>query len=45
MGFPGVITIRTDVLMDFCYDVGSSFASQDFDRIIYVNGHGSNQML
>jgi creatinine amidohydrolase len=45
MGFPGTVSIRMDVFTDFCYDVGTSFARQGFDRIIYVNGHGSNQML
>lgn len=45
MGFPGTITIREQVFMDFCYDVGESFVRQGFDRIMYVNGHGSNQML
>src|SRR5579862_2750264 len=45
MGFPGTISIRMEVFMDFCYDVGNSFMRQGFDRVIYVNGHGSNQML
>lgn len=45
MGFPGTINIREQVFMDFCYDVGHSFVRQGFDRIMYVNGHGSNQML
>jgi creatinine amidohydrolase len=45
MGFPGTISIREEVFMDFCYDVGRSFVRQGFDRLLYVNGHGSNQML
>jgi NAD(P)-dependent dehydrogenase (short-subunit alcohol dehydrogenase family) len=45
MGFPGTINVREEVFMDFCYDVGHSFVRQGFDRIMYVNGHGSNQML
>ena len=45
MGFPGTINIRENVFIDFCYDVGHSFVRQGFDRIIFVNGHGSNQML
>jgi creatinine amidohydrolase len=45
MGFPGTINIREEVMMDFCYDVGHSLVRQGFDRIMYVNGHGSNQML
>src|SRR6476620_8037827 len=45
MGFPGTISIRENVFLDFCYDVAHSFTRQGFDRIIFVNGHGSNQML
>src|SRR5438874_1911304 len=45
MGFPGTITIRETVFIDFCYDVAHSFVRQGFDRIVFVNGHGSNQML
>jgi creatinine amidohydrolase len=45
MGFPGTISIREYVFIDFCYDVAHSFVRQGFDRIVYVNGHGSNQML
>lgn len=45
MGFPGTISIRETVFLDFCYDVAYSFVRQGFDRIIFVNGHGSNQML
>jgi creatinine amidohydrolase len=45
MGFPGTINVRETVFIDFCYDVAHSFVRQGFDRILYVNGHGSNQML
>jgi creatinine amidohydrolase len=45
MGFPGTINIRETVFIDFVYDVAHSFVRQGFDRIVYVNGHGSNQML
>lgn len=45
MGFPGTINIRENVFIDFCYDVAHSFVRQGFDRIVFVNGHGSNQML
>jgi creatinine amidohydrolase len=45
MGFPGTISIRETVFVDFCYDVAHSFVRQGFDRVIFVNGHGSNQML
>jgi creatinine amidohydrolase len=45
MGFPGTITIRETVFMDFVYDVAHSFVRQGFDRIVLINGHGSNQML
>jgi creatinine amidohydrolase len=45
MGFPGTITVRETVFMDFVYDVAHSFVRQGFDRIVLINGHGSNQML
>jgi creatinine amidohydrolase len=45
MGFPGTITIRENVFVDFCYDVAHSFVRQGYDRVVFVNGHGSNQML
>lgn len=45
MGFPGTVSIREYVFVDFCYDVAHSMVRQGFDRIIFVNGHGSNQML
>src|SRR6202789_1068166 len=45
MGFPGTITIREYVFTDFVYDVAHSFVRQGYDRIVFVNGHGSNQML
>jgi len=45
MGFPGTINVRETVFIDFCYDVAHSFVRQGFDRIVFVNGHGSNQML
>src|ERR1043166_8581822 len=44
-GFPGTINVREYVFIDFCYDVAHSFVRQGFDRIVFVNGHGSNQML
>jgi creatinine amidohydrolase len=31
--------------MDFVYDVAHSFVGQGYDRLVIVNGHGSNQML
>ena len=45
MGFPGTVTIRPYVFTDFLFDVAQSFVRQGFDRIVIVNGHGSNQML
>lgn len=45
MGFPGTISIRETVFVDFCYDVAHSLVRQGYDRILFVNGHGSNQML
>lgn len=42
MDFPGTISIKPENFINYCFDVGESFARQGFDRIIWVNSHGSN---
>lgn len=42
MEFPGTVSVRPSVLLDYLVDVGKSFASAGFTRILWVNGHGSN---
>jgi creatinine amidohydrolase len=43
MDFPGPITIGWDTFTRYCTDVGTSLARHGFRRILYINGHGSNQ--
>ena len=45
MDFPGPITIEWDTFTRYCLDVGRSLARHGFSRMLYVNGHGSNQNL
>jgi creatinine amidohydrolase len=45
MDFPGPITIEWDTFTRYCLDVGRSLARHGFTRMLYVNGHGSNQNL
>ena len=45
MDFPGPITIRWDTFTRYCTDVGISLAHHGFTRMLYLNGHGSNQNL
>jgi creatinine amidohydrolase len=45
MDFPGTITIGWDTFTRYCYDVGASLARHGFRRLLYLNGHGSNQNL
>ena len=45
MDFPGPITIGWDTFTRYCTDVGTSLARHGFHRMLYVNGHGSNQNL
>jgi creatinine amidohydrolase len=45
MDFPGPITIGWDTFTRYCTDVGTSLARHGFRRILYLNGHGSNQNL
>lgn len=43
MDFPGTITIAWDTFTRYLVDIGSSLARHGFTRMLYVNGHGSNQ--
>jgi creatinine amidohydrolase len=45
MDFPGPITIGWDTFTRYCTDVGLSLAHHGFRRLLYMNGHGSNQNL
>ncbi|MGH2573496.1 MAG: creatininase family protein [Actinomycetota bacterium] len=45
MDFPGPISIGWDTFAKYCKDVGTSLAHHGFKRILYLNGHGSNQNL
>ncbi|HEY2958379.1 MAG TPA: creatininase family protein [Actinomycetota bacterium] len=45
MDFPGPITIAWDTFTSYCADVGRSLARHGFTRMLYLNGHGSNQNL
>jgi creatinine amidohydrolase len=45
MDFPGPITIGWETFTRYLVDVGTSLAHHGFHRILYLNGHGSNQNL
>ena len=45
MDFPGPITIGWDTFTRYLVDVGTSLARHGFRRLLYLNGHGSNQNL
>lgn len=45
MDFPGPITIRYDVFVEYLRDITRSLAAHGFKRIILANGHGSNMPL
>lgn len=38
----GTITLRSTTLLNLIYDVGRSLIHHGFNRIVFVNGHGSN---
>jgi creatinine amidohydrolase len=38
----GTITIRAETLLNLIYDVARSLIHHGFNRLIFVNGHGSN---
>jgi len=45
MDFPGTITIGWDTFARYLTDIGTSLARHGFRRLLYLNGHGSNQNL
>lgn len=45
MDFPGPITIGWETFTRYCKDVGTSLAHHGFRRMLFYNGHGSNQNL
>jgi creatinine amidohydrolase len=45
MDFPGAVTIGWDTFTRYCADVGRSLAHHGFRRMLFLNGHGSNQNL
>lgn len=45
MDFPGTINIEPETLVRFLLDVTRSLAQHGFERIIILNGHGSNHPL
>ena len=42
MDFPGSVTLRWNVFVESLLDQGRSLIAHGFDRILIVNGHGSN---
>jgi creatinine amidohydrolase len=38
----GTITLRANTLLNVLYDIGRSLIHHGFNRLIFVNGHGSN---
>jgi creatinine amidohydrolase len=45
MDFPGPISVGWETFTRYCRDVGSSLAHHGFTRMLFLNGHGSNQNL
>lgn len=39
LGFPGTISLRTETLMQLCYDVVRSLEKHGFRKILFLNGH------
>lgn len=45
MDFPGTVTLRWNVFVESLLDCGRSLCHHGFDRILILNGHGSNAPL
>jgi creatinine amidohydrolase len=44
MGFPGTVTVAVEHFVRYVVDVCRSFVRQGHERVVLVNGHGSNAM-
>ena len=42
LDFPGTVSLRWNVLVEYLLDIGRSLARHGFTKQLYVNGHGSN---
>jgi creatinine amidohydrolase len=45
LDFPGTIHVHYDHFIEYCLDVCKSAAHAGFDRIVIIDGHGSNEHL
>jgi creatinine amidohydrolase len=45
MDFPGTVSLRWNVFVESLLDCGRSLCRHGFDRILMINGHGSNAPL
>ena len=45
LDFPGTIHVHYDHFIEYCLDVCKSVAYTGFERVILVDGHGSNEHL
>jgi creatinine amidohydrolase len=45
MDFPGTVSVDPFAFVTYCRDVAHSFGRMGFDRVLFVNGHGSNAHL
>jgi creatinine amidohydrolase/Fe(II)-dependent formamide hydrolase-like protein len=45
LDFPGTVSLRWNVFVEYLLEIGRSLCHHGFDRILFVNGHGSNQPL
>jgi creatinine amidohydrolase len=45
MEFPGTVSIPIATLIEYLFHVGRSFATMGFKRVLWVNGHGSNEPI
>jgi creatinine amidohydrolase len=45
LDFPGTINVHYDHFIEYCLDVCKSVVYAGFDRIVLIDGHGSNEHL
>lgn len=43
--YPGTVSIETDTLVNYLYDIVKSLAKHGFSKVLIVNGHGGNRFV